>query len=211
MRSWSRVGWQPIDEWDGGFGWLTEERVGRASHALAVDGGVWLTDPVDEPGLDERLRALGEPAGVLQLLDRHNRDCGAVAARLRVPHVRAYASAGGAPFTVVPVRDNRLWREVALWEPHTATLVCADAFGTLPFFLAPGERLGWHPLVRPFPPRRGFAGLVPRRILVGHGAGIFDDAAGALADAVAHGRRRLPRAYAAALRAVRTSGRAASR
>ena len=43
----------------------------RTSHALVAGGRVWLTDPVDNPELEDRVRALGEPAGVLQLLDRH--------------------------------------------------------------------------------------------------------------------------------------------
>ena len=204
------MGWRPTDEWEGGFGWVTGDRAPRTSHALHVAGRVWLIDPADAPGLDGRVRALGEPAAVLQLLDRHNRDCAGIAARLGVPHLRAYEELPDAPFEAVVVRSNRIWREVALWEPERATLVCADALGTLTFFRAPGERVGWHPFVRPFPPR-GFARLAPGRILVGHGRGVFDDAADALADVVAHGRRRLPRAYLAALLALRTSGSAASR
>jgi hypothetical protein len=207
MRSWRRVQWLPIDEWEGGFGWILDERIGRASHALLVDGRVWLTDPLDVPGLDDRVRALGAPAGVLQLLDRHNRDSAAIAQRLGVPLVRAWETLREAPFTALVVRDNRVWREVALWEPQQATLVCADALGTLPFFRAGGERVGWHPFIRPLPPR-SFRGLAPARILVGHGRGVADGAADAFADVVAHGRRRLLGAYA---RAVRTSVRAASR
>ncbi len=199
--------WRPIDEWEGGFGWILDERIGRASHALLVDGRVWLTDPVDVPGLDDRVRRLGAPAGVLQLLDRHNRDSAAIADRLGVPLVRTWEALGDAPFTALAVRDNRVWREVALWEPQHATLVCADALGTLSFFRARGERAGWHPFIRPFPPR-SFRGVAPARILVGHGAGVADGATDALADVVAHGRRRLLGAYA---RAVRTSVKAASR
>jgi hypothetical protein len=207
MRSCSRVEWTSVDEWDGGFGWQTRERIPRTAHALLAGGRVWLIDPVDVDGLDERIRALGEPGGVLQLLDRHNRDCTAIAERLRLPHLRAWERLGAAPFEAVPVRDGRLWREAALWEPQARTLVCADALGTIPSFLAPGERLGWHPLVRPFPPR-SFAPLRPERVLVGHGAGVFDGAAEALQQAVERGRRRLP---AALLAALRTIGSGASR
>ena len=46
---------------------------------LRTGGGVWLTDVVDGPGIDKRIRALGEPAGVVQLIDRHERDGAAVA------------------------------------------------------------------------------------------------------------------------------------
>jgi hypothetical protein len=207
MRSWSRVEWTWVDDWDGGFGWETRERIPRTAHALLVGGRVWLIDPVEVDGLDERIRALGRPGGVLQLLDRHNRDCAPIAERLRIPHLRAWERVGDAPFEAVPVRSLRVWREAALWEPASRTLVCADALGTIPPFLAPGERLGWHPLVRPFPPR-SLAAFRPERVLVGHGRAVVDGAAEALQDAVALGRRRLPAAFLAALRTI---GSAASR
>jgi hypothetical protein len=209
MRSWSRVPpYQLIDEWDGGFGWARAERMQRTSHALAVDGGVWLVDPVDAPELEDRVRSLGEPAGILQLLDRHKRGCAAWADRLGVIHHRAF-DVVDVPFQVLPIRDRRWWREVALWEPAGRTLVCADALGTVPFFRAPGERVGLHPLIRPFPPR-ALSGLEPVRILVGHGEAVTDDATGALRDTLAHARRRLPSALKAAVSAAR-GGSAASR
>ena len=83
-----RLTFRFCDESDDGFGWIAEERVARTSHALAVDGRVWLVDAVLWPEALERARALGEPAGVIQLLDRHNRDCADVAAQLGVPHLR---------------------------------------------------------------------------------------------------------------------------
>jgi hypothetical protein len=212
MRSWSRVGWRLVDEWEDGFGWERDERFHRTSHALVVGGRVWLIDPVDEPELEERVRALGEPGGVLQLLDRHERDCGAWAGRLDVEHRRAWEKREApfeAPFDVLRIRDRRWWREVALWEPLGRTLVCADALGTLAFFRAPSERIGLHPLVRPFPPR-ALRGLEPQRILVGHGQAVVDGAAAALHDTLAHARRRLPSALRAAVSAAR-GGSAASR
>jgi len=209
-----RVGWRLVDEWDGGFGWARDDRLQRTSHALAVAGRAWLVDPVDEPELEEDepeleecVRSLGEPAGVLQLLDRHERDCAVWARRLGVEHLRAWRS-GGAPFEVLPVRDRRWWREVALWEPVGRTLVCADALGTIPFFRASGERVGLHPLIRPFPPR-ALRGLEPQRILVGHGEAVTDAAPEALEDTLANARRRLPGALRAAINAVR-GGSAAS-
>lgn len=174
----------------------------RTSHALLVDGRVWLIDPVDAPELEERVRALGEPAGVLQLLDRHERGCTVWAERLAVPHLRAWESIVEAPFDVLPVRRRRWWREVALWEPSRRTLICADALGAVAYFCAPGERIGLHPLVRPFPPR-ALAGAAPERILCGHGAGVHDDATAALQEALRTARRRLP---ALALRIVRRRG-----
>jgi hypothetical protein len=190
MRSCSRVAWRPVDEYDQGFGWIQQEFLQRTSHALVVGGRVWLTDPVDTPELEERVRGLGEPAGVLQLLDRHERGCAAWAARLGVPHLRAWESVGGTPFEALRVRDNRFWREVALWEPGSRTLVCADALGTVGYFRAPGEAIGFHPLVRLKPPRT-LAGVEPQRILCGHGAGVHENAAPALAEAVRTARRRL--------------------
>src|SRR4051812_5352136 len=198
MRSWASVQWQPVDEWDGGCGWVAEERLQRTSHALKLDGGVWLIDPVDGEGAEEHVRSLGDPVGVLQLLDRHNRDGEALAERLGVPLHRAWES---SPFPVLRVRDVRVWREVALWDAESATLVCADALGTLEYFRAGRERIGWHPLVRPLPPR-SFAGIEPARILVGHGPGIFEGAAEALDDLVRHGRGRTPAALLSAAKAV---------
>lgn len=208
MRSWRHVSWRLVDEWDGGFGWVRDERMHRTSHALAVDGRVWLVDPVDEPELEDRVRALGEPAGVIQLLDRHARGCTAWASRLGVEACRAWEGLD-APFTALPVRNGRYWHEVALWEPVQRTLVCADALGTIGFFRAPGERIGVHPFVRPFPPR-ALRGVAPQRVFVGHGAGVTDNAAEALQDTLAHARRRIPGALWSAVSAL-TGGSAASR
>lgn len=199
------VHWSPADEHNDCFGWIADERIARTSHALCLDGRVYLIDALLGDGVEERVRALGEPTAVLQLLDRHNRDCAAWARRLGVPHVRAWEGIGGAPFEVLPVYESRLWREVALWEPVSQTLVCADALGTSPYFRAAGELIGWHPLVRVHRPR-SFRGVAPRRILAGHGSGLEDGAARALAELFAH--RRLTAAWASALR---TSVRAASR
>jgi hypothetical protein len=202
MRSWSHVSrWLPVDEQEDCFGWLIEESLQRTSHALLVDGGVWLVDPVDAPELEERIRALGEPAGVLQILDRHARDGATWSRRLGVPLVRAYETLGGAPFEALRVLDNRLWREVALWEPVSATLVCADALGTLSYFRVGEERIGLHPLLR-FAPPRSLLSVEPTRVLVGHGGGLHQDAAAAVRDTVAHGRRRIPGSIASAVRAV---------
>ena len=68
-----------------GFSWIVDEPMARTSHALAARGMVWLVDPVDWPDAIDRACALGEPAAVLQLLDRHNRDCAGLAAQLGIP------------------------------------------------------------------------------------------------------------------------------
>jgi len=184
------------DETEWGFGWLQEERLQRTSHALRAEGRVWLFDPVDSPGVEERIRALGEPAGVIQLLDRHGRDCAALAERLGVPlHEMPFDGVPGAPFVPVPIVQRRLWREVALWWPEEKVLLCGDALGTVRYFVAPGELLGVHPLLRVTPPK-ALARFAPRHVLCGHGEGVHgDEAAPALAEALTTARRRLPRAW----------------
>src|SRR3954452_19614684 len=77
-----------FDEHELGLSWVAAESMMRASHALAADGRVGIVDPVGAGAGLERVRALGEPVAVLQLLDRHNRDSAAVAARLGVPHLK---------------------------------------------------------------------------------------------------------------------------
>jgi hypothetical protein len=184
------------DETDWGFGWIQDERLARTSHALRAEGRVWLFDPVDSPGVEERTRALGEPAGVIQLLDRHRRDCAALAGRLGVPlHETPFEGVSGAPFDPVPIVRHRFWREVALWWPEEKVLLCGDALGTVGYFVAPGERLGVHPLLRLTPPR-ALSRFAPRHVLCGHGEGVHGDkAAPALAEALATARRRLPAAW----------------
>ena len=191
-----------VDEFDDGFGWVVEDRVPRTSHALGADDGVWLVDAVDADGLDDRVRALGKPRGVVQLLDRHARDCARIAARLGVPHLAAYAGPVETPFELVPVLRWRWWREVALWWAGPRVLVCADALGTLPYFRAPRDRIGVHPFLRLLPPRR-LGALDPERILVGHGEALAGEAAEALHEAIRTSRRRAPGALVAGIRGSR--------
>ncbi len=181
------------DETDFGLGWIEDAAEAKTGHALVVDGRVWLVDPIEPEGVEERVLALGEPAGVLQLLDRHNRAAAALAARLEVPHHVAPRELPGTPFTVLPVVRNRLWKEVALWWPEPRVLVCADALGTIPFFRAGDEPVGVHPALRLKPPR-GLVGLGPEHLLVGHGDGLHGPGtAAAVDDAVRNARRRIPR------------------
>jgi hypothetical protein len=182
------------DECDFGFGWLDDdEPMRRTSHALSADG-VWFVDPIAWPEAEQRALTLGEPRGVLQLLDRHNRDCAAVAERLGVPvHVVPTRKIAGAPFEFLPVLSNHFWREVALWWPERRVLACADAVGTISYFRAPGERLGVHPLLRLRPPG-ALRRVYPEHVLTGHGEGVHEDAAAALHQALRTSRRRLPAA-----------------
>ena len=96
------------------------------------------------------MRALGRPAGVIQLLDRHGRDCAPVSARLGVPiWITPPTAIPGSPFEVVELKRSRLWRESALWWPGQRVLIVAEAVGTARYFRVPGEALGVHPLLRP--------------------------------------------------------------
>jgi hypothetical protein len=193
------------DEFDHGFGWLAaDELLQRTSHAVLAAGRVWVSDALYGPGIEERIRALGEPAGVIQLLDRHSRDCGAVARRLGVPlHVTPFGGVPNAPFEVITVRRRRLWREVALYFSQERVLVCGDALGSVGHFRAGSEPFGVHPLLRLVPPRRAFGGLEPEHLLFGHGEGVHGAEAGhALHEALATARRRLPQAWLRGLRAA---------
>ena len=170
---------------------VEDERLQRTSHALAADGRVWLFDVVDDAGLEDRVRRLGEPAGVVQLLDRHERDCAVVARRLGVPHHILPQQLPETPFELRPVVRMRWWREVALWWPERRILLVADALGTAPYFRAGDEPAGLHPFLRLWPPH-SLRGLEPEHLLVGHGAGVHHDPT-ALAGALRTARRRIPR------------------
>jgi hypothetical protein len=192
------------DKFGGGFGWIVDEFMQRCSHALVEDGRVWAIDPVDGDGVEERIRAAGAPAGVLQLLDRHNRDCAALAARLGVRHhVVPQGSLG--PFAFIAVRSTQSWNEVALWWPDRRVLVCADVLGSAQYYRAGNERLAVHPLLRARPPRRELGALQPNVILSGHGEGVLEDAETALREALSTSRWRIPGQLASAVRAWRAS------
>ncbi|WP_135820699.1 hypothetical protein [Halostella litorea] len=210
-----------IDRWEGGLGWIAhpEETMQRASHALATDEGVWLVDPVDCEGLDELVAPLGEVAGVVVLLDRHKRDAAAVARRhdvsvalprelrdvaadLDAPTTTFGDELGSTGYRTIPVVDNPLWSEVALYDAESGTLVVPEAVGTVDYFVADGEGLGVHPMLRAFPPRKALGGLAVERVLVGHGEGVSSDAAPTLAAALRNSRRNAPKVYLQAARGL---------
>jgi len=175
-----------------GFGWIVEEAMTRTSHALAAEGRAWLVDPIDWPDAIERALGLGDPAGVIQLLDRHDRDCAALAERLGVPHVVAPDELPESPFAFVPVMRRKRWRESALWWPATRTLVTADTLGTNRFYTAGKAPIGVHVLLRLTPPR-ALGAFEPERILVGHGEALHGpETTDELRNALRTSRRRLP-------------------
>ncbi|WP_073310757.1 hypothetical protein [Halobaculum gomorrense] len=209
-----------IDEFDGGVGWIAypDETMERASHALAVDGDVWVLDPVDADGVDDLLAGLdGEVAGIVVCLDRHKRDAAAIATRHDVPvyvpdWMTGVATKLDAPverfgrelggMRAVTVRDSSIppWQEVALYDEEGAMLYVPESVGASAYMRTESETLGVHPMLRLTPPRRALAGLDPERVLCGHGAGVTADGGRALAAALDGSRGKAPGLYAKTLR-----------
>ncbi|AFK19282.2 MULTISPECIES: MBL fold metallo-hydrolase [Haloferax] len=207
---------QEVDRWDHGVGWLAhpDETMQRASHIVEVNGDVWVFDPVDAPGVDDLFAEFGDVAGVAIGLDRHKRDAAAIANRHEVPvYVASWmtgvadeldanverfgntlADSGFQTFRIVD-RSVPPWQEVGFYHEELRTLFVPETVGTVDYFCAPGERLGVHPMLRPFPPRRALYGYDPDRLLVGHGAGISENAGDELRTALSNARRNLPNAY----------------
>jgi hypothetical protein len=198
-----------IDRFEGGVGWIAhpEETMQRASHAVESDDKLWLLDPVDVEGLDALLGEYAEPAGVAVLLDRHKRDAAAIANRHDVPvyvpeWMDGVASELDAPtkrfsdrlggFEVWTLTDNSVWQEAALFDGET--LVVPEALGTASYFLAPGEDLGVHPMLRALPPKR-LGEYDPDRLLLGHGSGIDETVGNTVRKALTNSRRSAPALY----------------
>jgi hypothetical protein len=181
-----------LEEHELGLTWVVAEPMERAFHALADCGRVWLVDPLDVPEL-EAASELGTPAGVLQLLDRHNRDCAEIAARLGVPHLKVPDSVPDSPFDAIPVVRVPRWRETALWWQEKEALVVAEVLAANPMHTGSEQRVGVHLFLRPWPPG-SLRGYRPQHLLLGHGHGIHGPyAADAVETAYARSRRDLPR------------------
>lgn len=210
--------YREIDRFEGGVGWIAhpEEILQRASHALVTEGEsdeseVWVVDPLDADGIDDLLAEIGTVAGVVVLSNHHLRDAAAIANRhgvsIHLPHAmqgvaetldapveRVADELGHTGYELLTVNFMTGWQEFALYDGET--LVVSESVGTAPHFLTSEERLGVITLLRLLPPRAAFGGLDPERILLGHGEGVFEEAAAALTDALAGSRRRFPRALA---------------
>jgi len=193
---------------DLGFSWLPDpgELMERACHAvrLGPGGEIWIVDPVDAPGLDERIVAMagdGGVAGVLQLLDRHERDCAVLAERHGVPlHRLPFDGIAGSGLQAVKVISNPAWKEVAIWSEHDRALIVPEAVGTARYFRAGDEKVGIHPMLRLIPPR-SLSAYQPDHLLTGHGTGMHGpDTAAALADGLDGSRRRIPNALVSMVR-----------
>lgn len=181
-----------VEEHELGRTWVVREPMERGFHALVDGGRVWLVDPLDVPELGE-IEGLGEPAGVLQLLDRHNRDCAAIAARLGVPHLKVPDAVPGSPFEAIPVVRLPGWKETALWWPERRGLIVAEALAANPMHTGGNQPLGVHFLLRAWPPG-SLRDYEPEHLLLGHGHALHGPAAAAAVDtAYARSRRDLPR------------------
>ena len=215
-----------VGQFTDGESWIahSEERIQRASHALVgdIDGddeAVWLVDPVDAAGLDERIGELGGLEGIIVLLDRHSRDAEAIARRHSVPVTLPKSmdrvaerfdaeidlvetELPGTGLQLVPMVQNRFWHETALFRPETGTLVVPETVGTASYYRVGDERLGVHPMLRLRPPRGALRNCSPERVLVGHGTPILRNGREALADAFSGARRRAPRLYCKTIRDV---------
>jgi len=174
-----------------GLTWLETDGLRRSAHAIRAGDRVWFVDPFEDEVALGTAAELGQPTAVIQLLDRHDRDCADIAERLEIPRLRLPAEVPDSPFTVVPVVSRRWWREVALWWESERTLIVAEAVGTAPAF-ALGRRLGVHPLLRLTPPR-GLASRSADRLLVGHGPTLESGADSALREALASARSDIPK------------------
>ena len=181
-----------LDDFGFGISWVLDEAMQRASVALADGGRVWLVDPVDVPEAIDRATALGEPAAVLQLLDRHPRDCAKLARRFGVPHLRMPASVPDSPLSAFDIVNIPRWHEVGLWWPQRRALVVPETVGTGPFYRHGDTPAGIHLFLRLRPPR-SLRGYTPEHLLVGHGPSIHGpDAARALRIAYERSLRDLP-------------------
>ena len=185
-----------IESHECGITWVIDEPFTRASHALAHGGRVWFVDPVDDPTAMEAVAELGEPVAVLQLLDRHRRDCATIAGRLGVPHLERPETLPDSPLQPFRLISRPGWRETTLWWPERQALVVAEAVGTNPLFAVGSGAVGVHPFLRLLPPR-ALGRYQPGHLLVGHGpARHGPQTADELAVALARSRRDIPRTLA---------------
>jgi hypothetical protein len=200
-----------LDRFTEGLSWRPpgEGFMRRTSHALLVEGGVWLVDPLDAAGLDAELAALGDVAGIVITMARHRRDAESLAERLGIevwahdalgdvrigPRLRRFGDRlPDVPFEWISLRGHRtraLWREVAFVWPERRLAVVGESVGTAPYFLMADERVGLHPLRRTSPPAE-LARLDAERLLVGHGDGLSAGAGRDLNDLVLRGPARRP-------------------
>lgn len=182
--------------------WTVQEPMARSCHALAHEGRVWLVDPLTDDEALDAAESLGQVAGVLQLLDRHARDCEALARRYDVPHLRLPEQLPDTPFQVSRMVWLPGWRELSLWVPAQSALVVAESAGTGAYFALAGKPAGIHPMLRLRPPGE-LRRHRPRHLMTGHGPSLHDGAADALDEALSRSITDIPRVPAAMVSAYR--------
>jgi hypothetical protein len=194
-----------VDESELGLAWVLDEPMQRACQALLADGKVWFVDPIEVDDIVDRGAALGEPTGVLQLLDRHNRDCAAVAERLGIPHLKVPDEVPGSPFEAIKALRVPGWKETALWWPEPRALVVAEIVGTHPITNAGTGAAGIHPMLRALPPKsvRGYDAL---HLFPGHGTPLHENAAAEIERAYSRSRRDIPNAVVSVIKSGRLPG-----
>lgn len=202
-------GFEVVDEWSRGFGWLAHPDEGgeRVGHAVRHDGAVWLLDPLDAAGIDERITGLGSVAGVVVCSNWHARDAGVFAERHGVAvHAPTWLSRiedlvdapierfsdGIAGFDSDRFAPLPGWEEALLYRERDGTLYSPDVLSRLN--AVGSERIGVTLPMRPRPPRDRLAEVEPERLLSGHGRGVELEATAALRTALEGARVRLPRA-----------------
>lgn len=202
------TGYRLVDEFEDGFGWLAfpDETGQRVSHAVVgEDGGVWVIDPLDAPGIDEVIRELGDVSGIAVCSAYHARDADRFADRFDVPvyvprwlkraperidaPIERYDTVlSSSGFAVREVSSIPGWSEAVAYRESDGTLYVPDVLGTY----ADDGRVELALFFRLVPPTETFADLEPERIRFGHGRGVFEDATGALEDALSRPRRGFP-------------------
>lgn len=177
----------------------------RSGHALILDTGLWLIDPIDLPDLDGQLAELGRVAGVILTLGRHTRGSFAIAERHGV-EVFADEALGtnksdvrsirerfpDTPLMSVPLRGRGMrfwWREGAVWWPERRLAVVGESLGNPPYYLLRDEILGLHPVRRGQPPRE-LGRLDIDQLLCGHGNGVATNAGTVVREVLENGPRR---------------------
>jgi hypothetical protein len=181
-----------VEEHALGRTYVVAEPMERGFHALVDGGKVWLVDPLDVPELGD-VGELGEPAGVLQLLDRHNRDCAAIAERLGVPHLTVPDAVLGSPFEAIAALRMPSWKETALWWPEREALVVAETLAGNSMHSGGSQPVAIHLFLRAWPPD-SLRQYRPQHLLLGHGHALHGEAAvSGVETAYARSRRDLPR------------------
>lgn len=180
-----------IVEHAAGLTWVERTAMQRAAHALLDGDRVWLVDPFEDIVALEQAETLGPIAGILQLLDRHERDSSAIGARLGVPVLRLPDAIPGSVFTVLRPVNLPRWRERALFDAQNGTLVVAETLGTVGYFRLGLGEIGVHPFVRPFGVPDVLRRRQPRLLLCGHGIPVERDVAAGIEQAANDARRDL--------------------